>query len=240
MQQTKIINNGRHSFLCFPNDFIARKIIREGCWEPHFHETTNLVKPNSTVLDIGANFGYNSIVMADRVGQQGKILCFEPQRLMFQQLNANIALNNIFNCYTYNLALSNEVNQTLHMEIGDETNIGATCIGSGGEQIKTTTIDELNLDKLDFIKMDAQGYEPFILEGGTSTIQKFMPDIFIEIEPPHLDKFDKKIDDVYEILDSFGYKIYKINNEWPFDHICTTGDEVEKLNLPLMRMVKPK
>lgn len=240
--RNQLVQTPKYKFIFFDCDYIGQHIKKDGFWEPHFDEVIKLIDEGSTVIDIGANFGYNTVLMAKKTGSTGKILAYEPQRLMFQQLNANCVLNDIFNCHAYNLAVSNESDQELEMEsISYEhacVNIGALSVGSGGEKVKTIRIDDLNLEKLDFVKIDAQGYEPFILEGAKKTLLKFLPDIFIEIEEIYLQRFGKKTDDVYEILDSYGYKIYKIQNDWPFDYVCSVKSNVEQLNLPLYRMVK--
>lgn len=238
----QLIKTPKHNFVFFDCDYIGRHIKRDGFWEPHFNEVINLIDEGSTIIDIGANFGYNTVLMAKKTGPTGKVLAYEPQRLMFQQLNANCVINDILNCHCYNLAVSNESNQELEMETinyaDDCVNIGGLSIGTGGEKVKTLAIDDLNLDKLDFVKIDAQGYEPFILEGARKTLLNFLPDIFIEIEDEYLEKFNKNTSDVYEFLDSCGYKIYNIKNDWPFDYICTVKSKVEMLNLPLYRMIK--
>lgn len=231
-----------HQLVFYEFDYIGQHILRDGVWEPHFDEVIKLIGDGSCVVDIGANFGYNSVLMAKKTGPNGKLYAFEPQRLMFQQLNANIVLNDIQNAYTYNFALSNESGKVLTMEPikydQSSVNIGALSIGSGGEPVKTTKLDDLELGNINFIKLDAQGYEKFILQGAEKTIKKWMPTIFIEIEEHHLQKFSVSTDEIYELMSSFGYQIYKINNDWPYDHICTVDPRVENLNLPLFKMMK--
>lgn len=242
MKQALAISSN-HKFVFYECDYIGQHILRDGVWEPHFNEVIKLIDDGSVVVDIGANFGYNSVLMAKKAGPQGKLYSFEPQRLMFQQLNANIVLNDIQNAYTYNIALGNESNKVLSMETIDLNkecvNIGALSIGSGGEQIRSTKLDDFDLQKVDFLKIDAQGYEKFILEGAEKTIRKSMPTIFIEIEGHHLVKFGVTTDEIYDRLSSFGYQIYKINNDWPYDHICSVNNKVEMLKLPLFKMIKP-
>lgn len=113
----------------------------------------------------------------------------------------------------------------------------------GGENVKTIKIDDLNLTRLDFIKLDIQGYEIFAIEGGILTILKYKPDIFIEIEDFQLQKFGKTPEDVISLLKYLGYHIYRMNYNQPFlyrnyDHICTIKniEQVEKLNLPLIKI----
>src|SRR5579862_896137 len=60
-----------------------------------------VVQPGDTVLEIGANIGSHTVFFAKAVGREGTVQAFEPQRLIFQTLCANIALNNLENVKTY-------------------------------------------------------------------------------------------------------------------------------------------
>jgi len=237
-----IARSRQNQFVFYEFDYIGQHILRDGVWEPHFDEVIKLIGAGSCLVDIGANFGYNSVLMAKKTGLNGKLFAFEPQRLLFQQLNANLVLNDIQNAYTYNLALGNESGQVLTMEPIDYqqacVNLGALSIGSGGETIKTTKLDDLEIGRIDFIKLDAQGYEKFIMQGAENTLKKYMPTIFIEIEEHYLQKFGVTTDEIYELMSSFGYQIYKIQNDWPYDHICSVDPRVEHLNLPIFKMIK--
>jgi FkbM family methyltransferase len=246
-----IIEHNDGKFLLFPQDTVS-KILISGLIsgksnEPHFKEIVKLIHEFDVVMDGGGNLGYNSVLMGKRLGTKGKLLTFEPQRIIFQQLNANLILNNIYNAYTYNLALSNFSGQELQMEPinyeVDDLNIGGYSIGSGGEIVKTIKIDDLNLSRLDFIKLDIQGYEIFALEGGIETIKKYKPNIFVEIEDFQLRKFGKTPEDLILLIKSLGYHIYRMNFDYPllhanYDHICTINNinEVENLNLPLIKI----
>ena len=231
-----------HQFVFYEFDYIGQHILKDGVWEPHFNEVITLIDEGSAVVDIGANFGYNSVLMAKKAGPSGRLYAFEPHRLMFQQLNANLVLNDLQNGFTFNYALSNKSNEELNMEPinykNQCVNIGALSIGSGGESIKTMALDDLKLPKIDFIKLDAQGYEKHIIEGAQETIKSYMPTLFIEIEEHYLKKFGISTDEIYDLVSSFGYQIYKIQNDWPFDHICSVDSKVENLKLPLLRLIK--
>lgn len=246
-----IIDHKDGKFLLFPQDFISKVMMglksdySDLTHEPHFREIIKLINDEDVVIDGGANLGYNSVLMAKKCSR-GKVFSFEPQRIIFQQLNTNIMLNNIYNANTYNLAIAEISGKNLQMmpinyEL-DDINIGGYSIGYGGEEVKTIKIDDLNLSRLDFIKLDVQGYEIFAIEGGIETIKKYKPYIFVEIENDQLIKFGKSPDDLVSLIKSLGYQIYKINLDFPlgakYDHICTINniDKVEKLNLPLIKI----
>jgi len=64
-----------------------------------------LLRPNDTVVEVGANIGSHSVFFAKAVGAQGNIVAIEPQRVVFQTLCANLALNSLTNTYCYQLGL---------------------------------------------------------------------------------------------------------------------------------------
>lgn len=223
---SEIISVGDLKFILFPNDAITQHIKSGREWEPHFNTIVNLfINSGDYVIDCGANFGYNSVLMGKKIGVEGRIYSIEPQSIIYQQLNGNLILNNIFNSVTYKNVLSNKENQTVELQNVDLSagwvNIGDTSVGQGGEKVVSITLDSMELSRVDFIKIDVQGYEYFVLEGGNKLIFENKPDIFIEIENHLIEKFGISDQMIYDKLKSFGYDIYKIQNDYPCDHICT-------------------
>jgi FkbM family methyltransferase len=244
MLKTEFFENEDGKFIIFSNDAIANHLKSGRPWEPHFREIIKLINTGDYVVDAGANFGYNAVMMGKKLGPDGVLIAFEPQKIIYQQLNGNIILNNIFNSYTFNTALSNKSGEEIHMNVvnynSEWVNIGDTSVGHGGEKVSTLALDDLELlSNFNFLKLDVQGYELFVLEGGINVIRKFMPYIFIEVEPHQLDKFHKQEIDIFNFLKNIGYEVYNINNEYPCDHICCPPDKsnaVLQLNLSLVKI----
>ena len=226
---SEIFSNQDGKFIIFPNDAIAQHIKLGKQWEPHFKTVIeHFISPGDTVIDCGANFGYNAVLMGKRLNNEGLLVAFEPQRIIYQQLNGNLILNNIFNSITYQTALGDGTQSTTSMKPVDYesswVNIGDTSIGDGGEEVHIYKLDDFGFDKVNFIKIDVQGYELFSLEGAQNLITNQKPDMFIEVEPHQLIKFGVTETQLIDYIKSFGYKIFKINNEYPCDHICTINN----------------
>jgi FkbM family methyltransferase len=149
-------------------------------------------KKNPVIFDIGANIGAFTIWLA-KYFNEGKIYSFEPQRLVFQMLCGNIAINNIFNVYAYNLAFSKdncrieiqEPNYNIPNDFGTFSLVNNT-INDKSEKIilDLYTIDNFvigqQIENIDLIKIDAEGMDLQILHGAIETIKKYKPVIFVE------------------------------------------------------------
>ena len=231
---SELFQNEDGNFIVFPNDAIAQHLKSGKPWEPHFKTVVqHLVKEGDTVLDCGSNFGYNAVIMGKQIGPSGKLFAFEPQRIVNQQLSGNMILNNIYNAIVVHAALGQEQGITTMSPVPydlDWVNIGDTSVGEGGDEVQVITLDMID-SQPDFIKMDVQGYELFALLGAENTIKQSLPDIFIEIEEHQLAKFNVTKDQLFNYIKSFGYRMFRIDNEYPCDHICTVNsiDKVERL-----------
>jgi FkbM family methyltransferase len=231
---SEIFENEDGKFIIFPNDAIAQHLKGGKPWEPHFRTVVqHLIKEGDTVLDCGANFGYNAVIMGKQISPSGRLFAFEPQRIINQQLSGNMILNNIYNATIVHAALGQEQGLTTMSPVPydlDWVNIGDTSVGEGGDEVQVITLDMID-SQPNFIKMDVQGYELFALLGAENTLKQSLPDIFIEIEEHQLAKFNVTKEQLLNYIKSFGYKMFRIDNEYPCDHICTVHsiDKVERL-----------
>ena len=225
---SEVYENQDGKFIVFPNDAIANHLKTIGLWEPHFKIVVdNLIKKGDTVIDAGANFGYNSVIMGNKIGPNGALIAFEPQRIIYQQLCGNLILNNIYSGYPLNAAVGQEESTVSLSPVNYDSNwvnIGDTSIGEGGEEVRVCRIDDIIETEVNFIKIDVQGFELDALKGAKNIINNYHPDIFIEVEPHQLAKFNVNVDDLFNYIKSFGYEIYNIKNDYPCDHICTIKD----------------
>lgn len=165
-----------------------------------------IVGEGNIVLEIGANIGAHTVALAKMVGQKGRVYAFEPQRLVFQILAGNIALNSLANVYCYQKAVG-ETPGTLLVPMLDyekEINWGGLSLGSWeqGESVKVITIDSLEIPFCNFIKIDVEGMELSVLKGAKQIIEKHRPILYVEN-----DREDKS-DELIKYLDNVGYDLY--------------------------------
>ncbi|MFQ5734349.1 MAG: FkbM family methyltransferase [Planctomycetaceae bacterium] len=189
------------------DEYIGRSIEMYG--EYSAVETTafdQVVGENQIVVDAGANIGVHTLFLARKVGPAGRVLAFEPQRLMFQTLCGNLALNSITNTYCWNMALGETPGETV-VPCLDPTvphNFGGVSLDAGGEgePVAVTTIDNFHLPRCDFIKIDVEGMEEQVLRGAEQTIRRFKPILYLEC-----DRVEKEAS-LIRCLDAFGYQMF--------------------------------
>ncbi len=149
-----------------------------GVYEPF---ETNLffkeIKAGQTVVDVGANIGYYTLLAARLVGPEGKVYAFEPDPTNFALLQKNVEANGYTNVVLSTHALSHR-NTKAKLYL-NPANRGDHRIYDSGVGRETVPIDTVTLDsylgkktgRVDFIKMDIQGAEPLALEGMKKTIK---------------------------------------------------------------------
>ena len=199
---------------------IDKDIKNFSVWEPESTSVIkNLVKPDDVVLDIGANIGYYTVIMSKIVGKTGKVLAFEPTKHFFDVLRNTVEVNNLTNVQLYDFGLSDK-NSESEISIGEHSATIHWIKDSDGNSITPLSveqislkrlddiIDSMNIDKLDFIKIDVDGHEPAFLDGAWKTLKKYKPTILMEISHRHYRKAGYLAWDFYHNLREKGFHIY--------------------------------
>jgi len=185
---------------------------------PELFFLNNLIKPGSFCIDIGANLGYYSIPMGRLSGNNGKVFSVEPvpvfQKILYSNLN-RYNLQKTVEIIPFALGDSDDVEITMGTPIVDGLlHHGYTKIIEQKEngftevyKVKMSTPAKIfnNLEKLDFIKCDVEGYETHIIPNFRELILKFKPVCQIEIVPR-----ENKIE-LIKFFDSLGYETKYLN-----------------------------
>tara|TARA_R110002124_G_scaffold199767_2_gene366564 strand:+ start:9982 stop:10815 length:834 start_codon:yes stop_codon:yes gene_type:complete len=165
-----------------------------------------LVNEDDIVLDIGSHIGIYALALAKKLSNKGAILAFEPNRLIFQQLCANISINNISNIYTHQAALSNHQESLYSSELDFNTSSNKTDLALNsncvGESTTVVVIDRLNLPRCNLMKVTTNGMEINVLTGAANTIKKYRPILYVENSVKSYSK------DLIMLLESFDYDLY--------------------------------
>jgi FkbM family methyltransferase len=192
-----------------PNDqYIGRSIELYG--EVHELEIAflrSLCGPGAYVFDIGANIGGHTVALAMHVGERGRVLAFEPQRIVFQTLCGNVALAGLSNVEAYEAALGANAGTVLVPEIDytHPANYGGIEVSrfAQGRAVPVRTLDEFaGLPRIDLIKIDVEGMECDVLSGGRAAIAAFRPLLYVENDR------EERSEELVSLLASLGYRMF--------------------------------
>lgn len=172
------------------------------------------------IFDIGANIGAFTTWMSNYF-PNGKIYSFEPQRLVFQMLCGNLAINNLFNVHAYNMALGKENSRIEFLEpnYNQPNDFGTFSLvndtinkKSDRSIIDLCTLDAFvngfNITNIDLIKVDVEGMDIDVLQGAKTTIERFKPVIFVE----YFDNNRSIKEELEYIFNQLNYSIEVIGN----------------------------
>ena len=207
--------NGRHGMFhfCHFDEFIGLSIREYGEYsELELQTILKFINHGDVIFDVGANIGCFSVPFAKKVGLNGKVYAFEPQKFIFNVLKKNITCNELNNVQIFNNAVGStntslELNDFDYSQPGNFGGIGlkknydnsycAKIKGTKKNKIKTLTLNNfLNLKKCNFLKIDVEFMELSVLKGAKDFINKFKPIIWIENHrayPNYLNKHLLKI-----------------------------------------------
>jgi len=148
---------------------------------------SGLIKPGMLVVEVGANIGAHSVHLAKLVGENGGLVAFEPRRMMYQMLCANLALNGIQNTDAQCVAIGAAPGEAALPRARSGGNATSGTGSSGAEDdeiVDMIAIDNLALPACHMIKIGAGGSEKQVLDGAGNTIARFRPFLYITNEVP--------------------------------------------------------
>ncbi len=205
------LGNCRHGRMLFnENDkYIGRALQLYGEFsEGECEVFSQIVRPGWTVIELGANIGAHTVVLSKLVGDRGVVWAFEPQRIVFQTLCANVALNDLQNVVCRQEAVGEKPGQVVvpNLDYQKENNFGGISLGryskNQGEEVPVVTVDSLGLSVVHFIKIDIEGMECEALNGSEQTIEKYKPILYVENDR------QEKSEALVRKIDSLGYFMY--------------------------------
>jgi len=193
------------------------------------------VKKGDNVLDVGANIGYFTLMLAKLVGPTGKVFAFEPDPRNISLLKKNIETNGYQNVVVVPKAVSN-VNEKCTL-FTSQSSFGQNRIYEPKKtknqkyvpiESETILLDDFfknnkNIEKISFVKIDVEGAEKFVLEG----MKKILDlneniKIFSEIDLDRLDDAGSSYTEMIEFLEKKGFTVFVIND---------TNNEIMKVDI---------
>lgn len=204
-----------------------------GSFEPEtVHCYKGIIKSGDIVLDIGANIGAHTLLLAKAVGVQGKVIAFEPTDYAFSKLSKNISLNpelaSSIQAMQYML-VDSEVEDlptpALYSSwpLKGEENLHDLHQGrlmqTSGAKPKTldSVILPMALDHLDCIKLDIDGFECGMLRGAKETLTRWHPTIIMELAPYVLEEQGASLGELIQLIEEYGYSLYDMSTNKALD-----------------------
>ncbi|MES2284321.1 MAG: FkbM family methyltransferase [Bacteroidota bacterium] len=204
-------------------DLLGLELINGESFEENTKDLImNTVKKGMVVLDIGANIGYYTVKMASIVGDEGKVLAFEPNPLMVKELKNNIELNNLKNVQIHEIALSNIsgsltfYNPSKGKEAHGSLKQNNTFDFDDTREVRAERLDDVlknaGIQKVDFIKIDVEGAEYEVLAGAKELLfSENKPVIIFESAENLCYAFEHKVFDILKLVSDYGYEIENID-----------------------------
>ena len=227
------LSDGTLIFLAASLSTITTYVLleQEAWFEKEADFVPRLLKPGMTVLDIGANVGVYSLALARRVGPTGKVYAYEPAGEPRRLLEKSKEANSAHNLEIVAAAVSDRTRRA-HLEPGISSELHSLSENALGESVAVTSLDEedaiRNWGSPDFVKIDAEGEERRILEGGRGFFARHSPLVMFEVKAG--DVIDKEIPDTFRAL---GYGIFRLLPGAPILVPALPADPIEAYELNL-------
>lgn len=217
------------------------------------------LKPGMIFFDVGSNVGYYTLLAAPIVGQDGKVHAFEPVSEQHADLRANVERNQLQNVVPERLIITDRAG-TMEINLGAEDNAGTASVDlvyredRPTERVDCTTLDaylhERGVTRLDVLKIDVEGHEPFVLRGMTETLRKLRPLLLIEVRGDMLEEVGSSREALFEQIAAHGYYPYALTRGgWPRPMripadgnliVFSPDDELHEKHRPFARLRRKK
>lgn len=180
-----------------------------------------ILRPGDAVVDVGANFGLYTLLAADLVGADGQVLAFEPIPRTVQLLQHNVRINDFGErVRVIPKVVSNSAETHLTMRAEPESSepdaTASLCAEKSGPntlKVENTRLDNIEVpkaDRLRLIKVDVEGAELDVLQGGEALIRRHRPQLAVEVHGSGLRSFGHGVEELHAYLKHLGYEEKKL------------------------------
>jgi FkbM family methyltransferase len=202
------------------------QVYRLGEYEPGVTSVVRrLLRPGDVAVDVGANHGWYSLVMAQATGPAGRVHAIEPTPALTVALRRNLALNPHLSVSVHPVAAGTQYG-TLELHVFDDLPHGHTSASTLGRTryqthvVPCRRLDELIAEPPALVKVDVEGLEPEVLAGATGLLaHERRPMWLIEVNHETAAAFGRRPQAVLDHLPAKDYSIFRIEgNDVVADH----------------------
>lgn len=207
-----------------PKDWLDRAFCF-GTWEQHLVQIiAAAVKPGDVCVDVGAHKGFMTLYLAKAVGSGGQVIAFEPDPRAMEALRSNVQRNGFEQVRLYSCALGDceaSCQFALYQQLGWSSrfpNDTAKPAVASTISVRARRLDDIIAEmsvapethRISFVKIDAEGSEPLILQGAYETLRRFRPTVHIEVNKSSLRAGGFLEESIENLLRSLDYQLYAI------------------------------
>ena len=199
-------------------DVIERRLSVAGEWDEDVAQAMrSCIKPGSTVVDIGANIGYFSMLASSLTGPGGKVLSIEPSQRNMARLCEHLWINQCTNTTVLSMAASSGKGWA-DIHFPTENNAGAASLralhSTQAQQTLLIALDDV-FDGYElspgFIKIDVEGWELEALRGMRRTLERCKPDVVCELTQQFLAEIGQSATELVGYMEALGYQCWLIS-----------------------------
>ncbi len=229
------LNCGHMLYVDPLDEHVSANIIANGAWEAHIHRALlALIRPGFRIVEVGANVGYYTTTMAGAVGAEGFVTAFEGNPRLAGLVQRSVLLNGY--APRSRIIPKAALDQPGHIDfVVSRRNSGGGFVTlwegnpyEDGETLKVEAvrIDDQDVGRVDLIRIDAEGSEPFILRGAEAALRA-NPDIIIVLEWSVIQMGSRtSVPDFVAWMDGMGFKFWRIGGdsrltEMPIDTLAS-------------------
>jgi FkbM family methyltransferase len=224
MQPVLLVWHADLKIMLWPGNENSRQLFVTGDFEPsEMSWVAANLKDNMVFIDVGANMGIYTMFGAKLVGPGGRVLAIEPSEREFQRLSFHVAFNNLSNVTCVRLAAADEVGMA-QLKVASEEKSGQNTLGEfvteSIEMLRVETvrispldrvIDQHKLERVDVIKIDAEGAELRVLRGLAGSLERWRPKLLIELAPGALAGQNTSAEELVEWLRNSRYELFEFS-----------------------------
>jgi len=221
----------------FPDDGVASLTYYFGYHEPEiFNFLAKILdklqesKKEIVYCDIGANIGLYSLFAAKRLKNKGKVIAFEPQPLTYKRFIENIKLNSLQNIIVINKALGDNNGAVSLVQSLDSAKTFVSKALNNSEETKIdlisfdTFLRENKISNIDYLKIDVEGFEFFVLQGMKEFLRSAPPKIIqIELYDEFLIRSGSSLNQTISFLKDLDFTFWKLNEHTLKLYECTNN-----------------
>jgi FkbM family methyltransferase len=192
------------TFKFWVGDRFARKVYdedRSPSWPEMTFLRDNLIQPDDVVFECGAHHGFTTILISKWVGEEGRVIAFEPVPHNTEIIQKNIELNHLNNVLLVKKAVGSTKGKVYL-----SGHSSSSIVKGGGIETDITYVDEYAHFKPTLLKIDVEGYEVEVLKGAKNILAT-RPKLSIEIHSPaSLAAYNSSVEDIFRYIEITKYK----------------------------------